>query len=89
MKKAKPQNEYRAAETRWLSEHREWLEENHPGEWVAVEGNKLVAVGGDLKRVMEESKAKGVAQPLLDCVRKKEFQGVFLIRLPRILRERD
>jgi hypothetical protein len=57
-----------------------WLEANHAGKWIAVGPNGLLAVGDSLDVVADEARSKGNDDPLLTVVRRKDFQGVDLIR---------
>ena len=66
---------FRAEEMRWLWDHEKELNENYPGEWLALDGPRLVAHGRDLLQVIEEAKAKGVENPFFSSVRAKEYQG--------------
>ena len=46
----------------------EWLRVNgstHPGKYVAIEGDQLVAEGESVTSVMEQARAKGVSLPLV------------------------
>ena len=48
---------------------RQWLEENrarYAGEWVALDGNRLISHGPDGRAVMEAAKASGVAVPFIE-----------------------
>ena len=74
----------RSEEMEWLAANRGWLERQHAGEWVAVQGSVLVAANKDLQRVMQESQAKGIDHPLLTAIPKKDYQGVIVVRSPRI-----
>lgn len=51
--------EMRATEMHWLAEH----EAEYAGQWLALDGNRLLARGTDLKQVMTEARARGVANP--------------------------
>jgi len=49
---------------RWVDEHRgEYL-----GQWVALDGNRLVSLGTEAKKVYEEARAAGVQTPFLKRV---------------------
>jgi hypothetical protein len=44
-----------------------WLVKNqgdYAGQWLALDGDELIAHGYDLKQVSEEAKAKGVTDPI-------------------------
>ena len=68
---AQPQS--RKTEINWLSKHGQLLK-RLAGQWVAVEGEQLVAYGQTLADALEKSRAKGVEHP-------------FVTRLPRIHEE--
>jgi len=46
-------------EMSYLHENREYLEANHAGQWVALEGDKLDAIGDNSIEVKREAIAKG------------------------------
>jgi aspartokinase len=46
-------------EQRWLSEH----QQEYVGQWVALEGDRLLSHGEDLNKVFDEAKAQGVQAP--------------------------
>lgn len=50
-----------AAEMRWLAKH----EAEYAGQWVALDGDRLVAFGTDPKQLYAESRAAGVPNPFL------------------------
>ena len=70
----------RQRETQWLQDNKDWLEANHPGEWVALQGDELLAVGQDLQVVLETARQKGIEVPFIDAVRSKKYQGVVMFR---------
>ena len=49
----------REREMRWLSEHRR----EHIGQWVALDGDRLVSHNEDLGKVFDEAQAQGVKVP--------------------------
>ncbi len=51
-------------EITWIEEHRD----EYLGQWVALDGNRLLAHGTDAKEVYQQAKAKGVKAPLLEQV---------------------
>ena len=65
----------------WLNANRSWLEETHPGKWIAVGPEGLLAVGDSATQVAEEARSKGQSDPLLTGVRRKDLQGLGMIRL--------
>ena len=70
----------RAEEMRWLADHEQWLEENHAGEWIAVNGYELISFGDNLSGVLEQARGKGVLDPLVTAVKNRDVQGMILIR---------
>src|SRR5262249_1899715 len=51
----------RASENRWLAEHqREYI-----GQWVALEGERLIAHGEDAAEVFAEADASGIERPMV------------------------
>jgi Family of unknown function (DUF5678) len=51
-------------EQRWLDEHRD----EYLGQWVALEGDRLLASGADGRAVYEAARAAGVRAPLVTRV---------------------
>jgi len=50
----------REIEMQWIQEHGH----DYPGQWVAVDGDRLIAHGSDAKQVFAEVDRAGVADPL-------------------------
>jgi hypothetical protein len=69
-----------AKSMKWFHQNRKWLEDNHAGKWVAIGPDGLLAVGDTLDAAADEAKSKGHDDPLLTGIRRKELQGVDLIR---------
>ena len=61
-----------------------WLQENQEqylGQWVALDGDRLVASGSTAKEVYSKAKAEGVEIPFVELVNKQEsgpFTGEWL-----------
>ena len=53
-----------AKSLRWLDENRE----KYSGEWVALDGDRLIASGPTAKEVYSKAKAEGVAMPFVELV---------------------
>ncbi len=51
----------------WIEEHKE----EYDGQWVVLDGDKLVACGNDSKTVYDEARAKGYQSPFLERVKAK------------------
>ena len=49
---------------RWLHKNRE----NYPGQWVALDGDRLIASGRTAKEVYSKAKAEGVVIPFVELV---------------------
>ena len=54
---------------RWVDEHRD----EYLGQWVALDGDRLVSYGRDAKKVYEEARAAGVQSPFLKRVTKDDL----------------
>jgi hypothetical protein len=54
------QQKDRSRELAWLVQH----QAEYAGQWVALEGDELIAHGYDLLQVSAEAKAKGVDEPI-------------------------
>ena len=52
----------------WIDEHRD----EYLGQWVCLDGNKLIANGPDAKQVYRRAKAKGIKIPFIEQVREDE-----------------
>lgn len=68
-----PTNEHERA---WLDAHRD----EYLGQWVALDGDRLIAHGSDAREVYEAARARGVEAPYLDRVEPKAeaFMGGWL-----------
>jgi len=51
----------------WLEEHKE----EYDGQWVVLDGDKLIAHGNDSKTVYDEARTKGYQSPFLERVKAK------------------
>jgi hypothetical protein len=56
------QAERSAKSLKWLDENRE----KYPGQWVALDGDRLIANGPTAKEVYSKAKAEGVAIPFVE-----------------------
>lgn len=53
-----------------------WIEENkeeYDGQWVVLDGDKLISHGFDGKKVYQEAKQKGIETPFLERVKAQEL----------------
>ncbi len=66
----------RSREMVWLAEH--WRE--YPGQWVALDGDRLIAHGDDPIPFKEIARAQGVERPLIAHLQKDDgpFTGGWL-----------
>jgi hypothetical protein len=62
-----PVEDERAAEMKWLQENRAALAK-YSGEWVAVDGPRLVAHGIDLPTVVRKANEAGAAHPFITSI---------------------
>jgi len=53
---------------RWLNENRQ----KYRGQWVALDGDRLISVGTTAKEVYTKSKAEGVKIPFVELVTEEE-----------------
>jgi hypothetical protein len=53
-----------AKSLRWLDENRE----KYSGQWVALDGDRLIAIGPTAKEVYSKAKAEGVEIPFIELV---------------------
>ncbi len=61
----------REREMRWLSQH----EAQYAGQWVALDGDRLLSHGTDARKVFAEARAAGVGVPFMTYAEKAdEFQ---------------
>ena len=58
---------------RWVAEHRR----EYAGQWVALDGDRLVASGTDAREVAEAARREGVRAPFLDRVAPEPEGGVW------------
>jgi hypothetical protein len=70
----------REAELRWLAENEALVERQYAGQWIAVQGDRLVAAADSLDEVLDAAKEKGASDPLVTAVKRKDLQGTILIR---------
>ena len=57
------QNKFQAA-MNWIDENRQ----KYPGEWVCLDGDKLVAHGTDAVKLYREAKEKGIEIPFVEHI---------------------
>ena len=72
------EHESRMAEISWLSSQRE-LRVRLAGQWIAVEGERLIAHGQRLTKVVEEARSCGVEHPLLVCLPEVDEEDIAII----------
>lgn len=66
----------RATESAWVNQHRD----EYLGQWVAVEGDKLIAHGTNPRQVYLSAREAGISVPFIVRVQKREeaFMGGWL-----------
>lgn len=67
-RRALPDSQFRAAEMAWLQAHREELARDCPGEWIAVDGSRLVAHAPELSDVLRVARESGHVDPFVTAV---------------------
>jgi hypothetical protein len=63
----------------WIQKNQDYLWKNFAGQWIAVDGEDLIAAGKDRASVSREAARKGHPNALITGVRRKEYQGVRMI----------
>lgn len=63
-----PEEDFRAIEMSWLQAHQEELRHNFPGEWVAIEGQSVVAHAPDLPALLQAATQAGHPHPFVSLV---------------------
>jgi response regulator RpfG family c-di-GMP phosphodiesterase len=69
----------RRREMAWLTANRRDLEIRHPGQWIAVHGDQIVAMDKDLATVIRKAEAKGVEDALIVATRFKDCQAAIQV----------
>ncbi|MFQ5925469.1 MAG: DUF5678 domain-containing protein [Dehalococcoidia bacterium] len=72
------EQESRMTEMRWLGSQRE-LCVRLAGQWIAVEGERLIAHGQRLIEVLEEARSKGVEHPFVVCLPESHEEEIAVI----------
>ena len=63
----------------WIQKNQDYLWQHYAGQWIAVDGEELIAAGTDRAKVSREAASKGHPKALVTGVRRKEYQGVRMI----------
>jgi hypothetical protein len=74
---SQPNSDRSAKSLRWLQENRE----KYAGQWVALDGDRLIASGPTAREVYSKAKAEGVEIPFVELVTEREsgpFTGGWL-----------
>lgn len=61
-------HEARAADLDWLEAHGQEVHERYAGQFIAVEGQAVIAAAPDLRSVMEIARHRGHPYPLITAV---------------------
>ena len=66
----------RATESAWVDHHRD----EYLGQWVAIEGDRLIAHGANARQVYLAARAAGITTPFIERVEKRQdaFMGGWL-----------
>lgn len=67
-REAVPAEDLRAAEMAWLQSHSQELAEHYPGEWIAVDGQELVAHAHSLVDLYRMAAESGHPEPFVTAV---------------------
>jgi hypothetical protein len=57
----------RSREMAWLEEH----EREYAGQWVVLDGNRLIGHGDDPRPIVAKARAEGIERPMVVHVRKE------------------
>jgi hypothetical protein len=63
-----PVEDFRATEMSWLQAHQEELRHTYPGEWIALEGQNVVAHAPDLPTLLQAATEAGHPHPFVSLV---------------------
>lgn len=60
---------------KWINEHRQ----EYLGQWVCLDGDKLISHGTDAMKVHAEAKAAGIKSPFMEQIVQEEKTGSYII----------
>lgn len=60
---------------KWINEHRD----EHLGQWVCLDGDKLISHGTDALKVHAEAKAAGIKSPFMELINQEEKTDGYII----------
>jgi hypothetical protein len=63
-----PEDEFRSTEMKWLQGNHAMLSEKYAGQWLAIEGDALVAHGPDLATVVRLAQEAGFPHPFITAI---------------------
>lgn len=63
-----PEANFRATEMAWLQAHHDEVQHDYPGEWIAVEGQEVVAHAADLPTLLQVAGNAGHPHPFVTLV---------------------
>ncbi len=63
-----PAEDFREVEMIWLQEHQQELVALHPGEWIAIDGPRLVAHSGNLATLFDLAREAGHPNPFVTAM---------------------
>ncbi len=61
-------DDLREVEMKWLQDHHSEVAALYPGEWIAIDGAKLVAHAGDLPTLLKLSREAGHRHPFITAI---------------------
>ena len=64
----------------WLNRERHRLQAKYPGKWLAVQDERVIAVGDELSEVRAAARKQGIDDPLFTAMRDSAYNGVLMIR---------
>ncbi len=67
----------RHLEVQWIDQHRDELRRRFAGQWIVVEGDKLVAHDRDLQKAVKRAHMLGVRYPFVSFVRLKRYEEAY------------
>jgi hypothetical protein len=73
-----PEEDLRAVEMEWLQEHQVELAAQYPGEWIAIEGSRLVAHAEDLSEVLRLAEEAGHPHPFVTAIPDQPITRLYL-----------
>ena len=70
---------YQSPEMQWFNKNYDLIEKEYPGEWLAVEGERIIAHSYLLDEVLNVARMHGVDKPFVIATRPKHLQDTEMI----------